>query len=287
MAADQKNSKPSAGEAGPKPGQPDAAGSQAPSGRAGGTPDAYSRRGPSSSEGSRNVSAVYEPHTSHQEAQHAAGITPVTFHELTPDGAQDFHKAVDKAKSAATFGASVELHPADQYKSMRTFVTPDGGGGFALDGDNIVSAFKNPGSPVKGFANSALTLATQLGGRRLDAFDTVLPSMYADAGFRAVARLPFNEQYAPEGWSKELYQKYNGGKPDVVIALRGDALIVVGDGLTIAGLVTAARRIVHVAAAQRGRHILQRTCLPLDKRYPPLRTWGQSVLAGPGRAELG
>ena len=40
--------------------------------------------------------------------------------------------------------------------------------------------------------------------------------MYSNAGFRAVARLPFDEKYAPEGWSKETFGKFNGGKPDVV-----------------------------------------------------------------------
>jgi len=146
----------------------------------------------------------------------AAGITPVTFHELTPTGAQDFQKAITAAKNANAYGAAVEVHSADDYKSMRTFVTPDGAGGFALAGDNIVSVFKNPDSPVKGFASSALALATQLGGRRLDAFDTVLPHLYGKAGFRAVARLPFSDQHAPEGWSKELFKDHNGGKPDVV-----------------------------------------------------------------------
>jgi hypothetical protein len=48
----------------------------------------------------------------------AAGITPVTFHELKPDGPQDFHRTIDKAKSANAYGAAVELHPAEEYKSM-------------------------------------------------------------------------------------------------------------------------------------------------------------------------
>jgi hypothetical protein len=61
-------------------------------------------------------------------------------------GAQDFHKAIDKAKSANAYGVAVELHPAEQYKSIRTCMTPDGGGGFALDSDNIVSVFKHPDS---------------------------------------------------------------------------------------------------------------------------------------------
>ncbi len=37
------------------------------------------------------------------------------------------------------------------------------------------------------------------GGRRLDCFDTVLPDLYADAGFVPVARLKWNDDYAPAG----------------------------------------------------------------------------------------
>jgi hypothetical protein len=32
-------------------------------------------------------------------------------------GAQDFHKAIDKAKSANAYGAAVELHPAEQMRT--------------------------------------------------------------------------------------------------------------------------------------------------------------------------
>jgi predicted ABC-type ATPase len=40
--------------------------------------------------------------------------------------------------------------------------------------------------------------------------------MYSQSGFRAVARLPFDDKYAPPGWSKETFGEFNGGRPDVV-----------------------------------------------------------------------
>ena len=58
-------------------------------------------------------------------------------------------------------------------------------------------------------------LAVQLGGRRLDAFDTVLPKLYSDTGFRAVARLPFADEHAPPGWNYKTFGACNGGRPDV------------------------------------------------------------------------
>lgn len=99
---------------------------------------------------------------------------------------------------------------------MRLFSTPEGDAGFALKGDDIVSVFKHPQAPYRGVTKSMLDIATQEGGRRLDAFDTVLPRLYSQSGFRAVARLPFNDEYAPEGWSHEHFKAFNGGRPDVV-----------------------------------------------------------------------
>lgn len=99
---------------------------------------------------------------------------------------------------------------------MRMFSTPEGDAGFALKGDDIVSVFKHPSAPYRNVTKSMLDLATSQGGRRLDAFDTVLPKIYSQSGFRAVARLPFNDQYAPEGWDREHFKAFNGGRPDVV-----------------------------------------------------------------------
>lgn len=99
---------------------------------------------------------------------------------------------------------------------MRLFTTPEGDAGFALKGDDIVSVFKHPNAPYRNVTKSMLDLATSQGGRRLDAFDTVLPHLYAQSGFRAVARLPWNDEYTPEGWNHAHYQEYNNGRPDVV-----------------------------------------------------------------------
>jgi hypothetical protein len=99
---------------------------------------------------------------------------------------------------------------------MRTFLTKERDAGFALKGNDIVSVFKHPKAPYRNVTRSMLDLAKQNGGRRLDAFDTVLPHIYAQNGFRAVARLPWNEDYKPEGWKHDTFKAHNGGRPDVV-----------------------------------------------------------------------
>jgi hypothetical protein len=50
----------------------------------------------------------------------------------------------------------------------------------------------------------------------LNGFDTILPGIYSGLGFHAVARVPFDDQYAPPGWDLGAYSKFNGGRPDVV-----------------------------------------------------------------------
>lgn len=120
---------------------------------------------------------------------------------------------------------------------MRLFITPDGKSGAALKGDDIVSVFKHPDLPVKGFASSALALTTQEGGRRLDAFDTELPNLYARSGFRAVARIPWNDDYKPEGWEYGKYDAFNNGRPDVVFMVHDPQLAKPyqkGDGARVA-----------------------------------------------------
>jgi hypothetical protein len=53
--------------------------------------------------------------------------------------------------------------------------------------------------------------AINAGGIKLDNFDGRLTELYSKNGFRKVSSVPFNEEYAPEGWSKE-----KDGTPDVV-----------------------------------------------------------------------
>jgi len=98
---------------------------------------------------------------------------------------------------------------------MKTFLSQDKKAGYAVHDDDIVSLFRHP-EAQKGVAGRALEHALKNGGRRLDCFDTVLPHLYSEKGFRAVARLPFDPKYQPENWDEKAYSKWNGGRPDVV-----------------------------------------------------------------------
>lgn len=183
-----------------------------------GQPNSYTRKSGGNDKGLRVLNlpsvAVYSPATVFKNALAEIPVTPPKFFEVGANGATAFRDAIQEAKANSRFGAAVYVYPADEYAGMRLFLTEDGKAGFALKGDDIVSVFAGKEHP--GAANAILQLATQEGGRRLDAFDTVLPNMYALHGFRAVARTKWNDDYAPDGWNKDTFKEFNNGKPDVV-----------------------------------------------------------------------
>ncbi|WP_413872328.1 rhodanese-like domain-containing protein [Albidovulum sp.] len=120
-----------------------------------------------------------------------------------------FRQALTDA--VATLGPqSAQVTVYDDYAGMRQFLFNDGKSGFALRGGDIVSVFSSADAPPGAVAR-ILPLATMQGGNRLDAFNTYLPALYARFGMRAVARLPFNREFAPQGWDMRVL-----GEPDVV-----------------------------------------------------------------------
>jgi hypothetical protein len=163
--------------------------------------------------------------------------TPLTFYEVGgAKGAETFKNAIVRAKDSNKYGAAVTVHETSDYEGMRLFTTPDGLTGFALKGDDIVSLFKHDDTKAKRVGTTSLNLATEQGGRRLDAFDTMLPDLYSGRGFKAVARLKWSDQYAPDGWDKEAFKDYNNGEPDVVFMVHSPATAkayVKGDGRTV------------------------------------------------------
>jgi len=151
------------------------------------------------------------------------------LYEIT-DG-QVFHDMIKGAMKEHPTGVSVEVYKPEEYNGMRLFLTQDGKAGYALKDDEIVSVFKATGAKGKrGWSAYALTHAVEMGGRRLDAFDTDLPELYAMAGFETTGRVAFNDAvdektgeylYAPTDWDPKQYSQFRGlhgeaGKPDIV-----------------------------------------------------------------------
>lgn len=92
-----------------------------------------------------------------------------------------------------------------------TVITDEDGGVVVSKEGDIKGLFKKATSKAKGVAQRLLQKAVEAGGVKLDNFDNYLTPVYEKAGFRVVSRVPFNEEYAPDGWNKEKH-----GTPDVV-----------------------------------------------------------------------
>ena len=105
---------------------------------------------------------------------------------------------------------SVDSVTEEAAKEGTVISDEDGGVVVSKDGD-IKGLFKKAGSKAKGVAQKLLQKAIEAGGVKLDNFDNYLTPIYEKAGFRVVSRVPFNEEYAPDGWNKEKH-----GTPDVV-----------------------------------------------------------------------
>ena len=105
---------------------------------------------------------------------------------------------------------SVDSVTEEAAKDGTVITDEDGGVVVSKEGD-IKGLFKKATSKAKGVAQKLLQKAVEAGGIKLDNFDNYLTPVYEKAGFRVVSRVPFNEEYAPEGWNKEKH-----GTPDVV-----------------------------------------------------------------------
>jgi len=146
------------------------------------------------------------------------------FQEFAPteQSATTFLEALRVAKqSQGIAGLCVEEKSIEEltgkdadHSQCRIFLSEDKKSGFVIkNGDDLVSVFSTRGH---GAGDAIVECAIAAGARRLDCFSTVLPRFYASHGFRPVARLTFDPNYAPEGWDYNYFGKYNEGKPDII-----------------------------------------------------------------------
>jgi len=151
-----------------------------------------------------------------RQLREAEEATEATAAEVTEPGApktqaEQYSEELDKTKESdpEAYWSVSPVSAADAAKGT-IIDTPDGAAIVKPDGD-IAGLFKKATSKAKGVAQDLLKRAIAAGGKKLDNYDTYLTPQYIKAGFRVVSRTPFNEEYAPPGWNKELH-----GTPDVV-----------------------------------------------------------------------
>lgn len=141
-----------------------------------------------------------------------------------------FSLALDEAKASNAHGLYVDSQSPDALteKGAIALLSLDGMAGVAVatkgnEAGNIFGVFNNPKSEIKHTLPYLLTHAIANGGNKLDCFNGYLARQYERYGFIPVARVPFNREYAPEGWNYE-----RDGEPDVIVWMHnGDLADVV------------------------------------------------------------
>ena len=143
--------------------------------------------------------------------------------EPAPSLAKEYIQSIEKSKSEAPEkfwsvdrpfqkedGTIDEVQLNKAAEEGRIIKTESGFGVVGEDGD-IKGVFKADLKSTEKTGDKVIQEAIKKGGIKLDNF--ALPNLmkiYERNGFREVSRLPFNEEYAPEGWTPEQ------GTPDVV-----------------------------------------------------------------------
>jgi hypothetical protein len=122
-----------------------------------------------------------------------------------------FASKMQASKDASPYGAAVYMYPESDYQNMKMFMTEDGSAGIAIeDGDTIVSLYSD--GTHRNVTYPLASLAVEEGGLYSDAFDTQLPIIYEDVGFKVVSRLKWDDSKAPPDWDKNTFKRFNKGE---------------------------------------------------------------------------
>ena len=152
-----------------------------------------------------------------EEPRPARALPKSRFYVSSDERGGDFARAITEAARLHKKGAAVEVKPPEFYSDPENhlYFSEDGLAGAVVkpDGD-LVSVFKHPDSTAKmrDILTDASQEATKLDGFDIDEF---LPNYYSRFGFRPVARVTFNDEYAPPKWNFE-----ENGRPDNVFMVR-------------------------------------------------------------------
>ena len=147
----------------------------------------------------------------------ARALPKSRFYVSSDERGGDFAGAIAEAARLHKKGAAVEVKSPEFYSDPENhlYFSEDGLAGAVVkpDGD-LVSVFKHPDSTAKmrDILTDASQEATKLDGFDIDEF---LPNYYSRFGFRPVARVTFNDDFAPPKWNFE-----ENGRPDNVFMVR-------------------------------------------------------------------
>ena len=142
------------------------------------------------------------------------GIICKSLHLRTsPNILGDFSASLNRAIQVNEYGPFVSPQTvSDLHDTNATvFLSRDKMAGVAIWPDgNIGALFHNKNSRIRPARPELLLTALAYGGRKLDCFNGTLARFYGAAGFIPVARVAFDQQFAPDRWREDW------GTPDII-----------------------------------------------------------------------
>jgi len=167
------------------------------------------------------------------------------YSEIDPE---TFKQLIDEVREMGDmYKANVHPYSIDEYKQMKTYMSPDRKSGYAVKPDGeLVSVH----SREKGRGGELVKSAIKNKARKLDAYDidNKLPKLYGEYGFDEIARDKYNPEYAEdlELLHKKrpdfVSMKYNPRKAALKGMTRGAKMVgkKVASELPLIGGITAA-----------------------------------------------
>ena len=181
----------------------------------GGEPGPYLRGSRSDDEGTGSL--VFEPNPEVKLTYEKSGIIIPKINQVdAKNNANQFSTDMASAMANHKYGLQVTIQKPEDLIDAKLYRTEFGGGFAIKENGELVGVFSPTDAP-RGTIYASLQLAINQGAIKLDAFNTMLPKIYETVGFKPVSRVKWNDAYAPEGWSKETFAKYNNGEPDLVL----------------------------------------------------------------------
>lgn len=138
-----------------------------------------------------------------QEAIVKSGATQLELRDTTSEP-QLFSSALEQARQSNPHGLMVSGKSVEELTQPGTvtFMSQDGLAGALVTADGDIEAvFKNPQSNAKKAVTPLLLEAINNGGTKLDCYGAGLVAKYSEYGFEPVAKVPWNPEYAPNGWT--------------------------------------------------------------------------------------
>lgn len=163
----------------------------------------------------------------HTPQNYQGGTIDHIIYQVDPEeSAEYFHNGQIYCYHETAYGKQVTIDSQeDIMKVQSAYITHDGqAGGYVKENGEFGGLFSTNKSQRK-VANSILDVVMEHDGQRvshLECFDTYLPKIYQRSNFITVAHVAFNDEYAPEGWDYQKMEKYNKGKPPVLIMVPQD-----------------------------------------------------------------